>query len=105
MVSPWPKFQQNNANNGRADSWLTSDSIQVSEWSFPTTSSIYSTPAISDSGAVTFSSSNGNVYSLSSTGNLIWNYSYQLNASILKKNPTSSCSVASDSSPTLDEYG
>ena len=104
-MSVWPKFQLNNANNGRVDSWITNSELNTPEWSFETTAPIYSTPAISHNGLVTFSTSDGNIYSLSSSGGLMWNYSYQLNETYFQPNPTSFCSSASESSATIDDSG
>ncbi|MDR3692404.1 MAG: PQQ-binding-like beta-propeller repeat protein [Fimbriimonas sp.] len=76
--SPWPKFQQNNANSGVG---IGGGSNGQTRWSYQTNGSVgYSTPVIGSDGTVYVGSYDHSLYALSPTGGVLW--SYQTGASI-----------------------
>jgi len=103
MDSVWPKFRLNSANTGQVASTLVS-SISTPPWTFDSNSSVYSSPSIDLLGNIYFSGSDGNIFCVSSTGSLVWKYTYALNMSLLQSTRDRPVPGV-QASPTIDVNG
>ena len=71
QTSPWPKFQQNNANTGEASA---GGSNGLARWTFATGDSIYCSPIIGADGTVYIGSEDNNLYAVNPNGTQKWSW-------------------------------
>jgi len=101
----WPKFRRNSANSGRVDSPFLNSNLETPVWRFETNSSVYSSPTIDAHGIVYFSGSDGNIFAVTSTGSLLWKYSYPLVPALYEMNADSVFGNLPVTSATIDRNG
>jgi hypothetical protein len=71
--APWPSFGGNQQHTGHsAVGWNSSNVGAGFLWSFMTTGSVYSTPAIASDGSIYATSDDGFLYALDRDGALLW---------------------------------